>query len=1553
MECLGGHNCFLAGDVRVNEQLGLLTMHTIWMREHNRIADELERLNTRWDSETVFQVARQIVGAELQKITFQDYLPLLLGKGIELIPDFSYDANTDPGIPNAFTTAAFRFGHSQIRPQFDRLNQTFQPLSIGPLSLIDSFFQPNQYAASNGTDPILRGLLARQARRTDEFVNDVLTNHLFQTNASTHGMDLASLNIQRGRDHGLPPYMTWKRWAKRQCGVSSDFNSDLTMIRLLQTYGTLETVDLWVGGLAEKPLPGGVLGATFACIFAKTFSAIRNGDRFYYNNTDLSNATFTSRQRAAINNASLSRIICDNADNIREIQPNAFRGDQPREPCTLLPAVDLTAWMDPCYIRLSINPQMMNAAFISFSLQQNSSGSTPSATTMVFNVTIPQGQTSGCLPFLCPTKETVTNLMVSPKGNTLMGCSVQPNSKLPDNNGTGAIYIGNIRRIKQSSGLYRNLDKCEKRNSHTGLTYTCDSMAPNQLSKESLVNVQELAGELQGQSPQKTVPTPANKLFGKEISINDPTIPKHIQKLLQDQVFMQKLFLQKDDENDDDEDPDSMETVVGLLQSAIDQLKNMEESGRISEDQQMLEDGEMKDQNNPTDLEREQEEMESSRSRSGPGGAEANPPAMLASQLACTPPPTVDPCYIRLRINRQMMNATFRSFSVQRSPPSVTTMECTVTIPQGKRSGCLPFLCPTKEALTNLMVSPESNTLMGCSVRPNRKLPDNDNTAPEDQYIGNICRIRTISGLYRACDLDKCERWFSPTGLTYTCGSMGPDQLSKESLAVQELAGELQDQSPQKIQLKNMEEDSRSEDQQMLKDGEMKDQNNPTDLEREQEEMESSRSRSGPGGAEANPPAMLASQLACTPPPTVDPCYIRLRINRQMMNATFRSFSVQGSPPSVTTMECTVTIPQGKRSGCLPFLCPTKETVTNLMVSPESNTLMGCSVQPNRKLPDNDNMAPEDQYIGNISRIQIISGLYRACDLDKCERWFSFTGLTYTCGSMGPDQLSKESLVVQELAGEVQGQSPQKTQLKNIEENGDQQMLKDGEMKGQNNPTDLEREQEEMESSRSRSGPGGAEANPPAMLASQLACTPPPTVDPCYIRLRINRQMMNATFRSFSVQRSTPSVTTMECTVTIPQGKRSGCLPFLCPTKETLTNLMVSPESNTLMGCSVRPNRKLPDNDNTAPEDQYIGNICRIRTISGLYRACDLDKCERRNSRTGLTYTCGSMGPDHLSKESLVVQELAGELQGQSPQKTQLKNIEENGDQQMLKDGEMKDQNNPTDLEREQEEMESSRSRSGPGGAEANPPAMLASQLACTPPPTVDPCYIRLRINRQMMNATFRSFSVQRSTPSVTTMECTVTIPQGKRSGCLPFLCPTKETLTNLMVSPESNTLMGCSVRPNRKLPDNDNTAPEDQYIGNICRIRTSSGLYRACDLDKCERREKRNSRTGLTYTCGSTRPDQLSKESLVVQELAGELQGQPPQKIQLKNMEEDGRSEDQQMLKDGEMKGQNNATDLEREQEEMKSSESRSRPRPGGAQADPLSKLISQLQSAVDKLDG
>ena len=71
--------CFFAGDSRATEQPLLTLMHTLWMREHNRVARQLASLNPTWADETIFQEARRIVIAEIQHITYAEWLPNLLG----------------------------------------------------------------------------------------------------------------------------------------------------------------------------------------------------------------------------------------------------------------------------------------------------------------------------------------------------------------------------------------------------------------------------------------------------------------------------------------------------------------------------------------------------------------------------------------------------------------------------------------------------------------------------------------------------------------------------------------------------------------------------------------------------------------------------------------------------------------------------------------------------------------------------------------------------------------------------------------------------------------------------------------------------------------------------------------------------------------------------------------------------------------------------------------------------------------------------------------------------------------------------------------------------------------------------------------------------------------------------------------------------------------------------------------------------------------------------------------------------------------------------------
>ena len=345
--------CYVAGDIRVNEHLGLNIMHTIWLREHNRIVAELAKLNPTFGDEALYLLGRHLLGGMMQKIVFEDYLPEVLGAATVtklILGDYTrFVSRTDPRIPNAYATAAFRYGHSLIRPVFSRLGPGYRPISAGPLGLRESFFSPEQYNISQGTDPILRGLLTENARRSDEFLNPVLTNELF-ANEEDIGRDLGALNINRGRDHGLAPYPVWKEFCIRffkeefDIIVEPTFRSELTKLHLIRTYGSLDTVDLFPGGMAEAPFTLGgtesLVGPTFTCIFIINYRGLSRGDRFFYRGTD----AFTPEQQAEIAKTSLSRVICDNSDGITQIQANAFRvpsRDNPRVDCGRIPSINL------------------------------------------------------------------------------------------------------------------------------------------------------------------------------------------------------------------------------------------------------------------------------------------------------------------------------------------------------------------------------------------------------------------------------------------------------------------------------------------------------------------------------------------------------------------------------------------------------------------------------------------------------------------------------------------------------------------------------------------------------------------------------------------------------------------------------------------------------------------------------------------------------------------------------------------------------------------------------------------------------------------------------------------------------------------------------------------------------------------------------------------------------------------------------------------------------------------------------------------------------------
>ena len=193
-------NFFLAGDIRANENPALIAMHTLFVREHNRLADEISLLNPNFSDEKIYQIARRKVIAMLQVITYNEFLPTLFG-GNFLIKYKSYKRNKNPSIANIFSTAAYRFGHSTISPNLLRLDNRGNEIAAGHLNLKESFFRPDLINSETDIGYILKGVSSQVMQEIDTKVDSSLRNFLFGK-PGQGGMDLVAINIQRGRDHG-------------------------------------------------------------------------------------------------------------------------------------------------------------------------------------------------------------------------------------------------------------------------------------------------------------------------------------------------------------------------------------------------------------------------------------------------------------------------------------------------------------------------------------------------------------------------------------------------------------------------------------------------------------------------------------------------------------------------------------------------------------------------------------------------------------------------------------------------------------------------------------------------------------------------------------------------------------------------------------------------------------------------------------------------------------------------------------------------------------------------------------------------------------------------------------------------------------------------------------------------------------------------------------------------------------------------------------------------------------------------------------------------------
>jgi peroxidase len=320
---------FLAGDIRANENLLLTSMQTVFMREHNRLVDLIAVQQPALNAEAQYQLARKIVGAEVQAITYKEFLPALLGSAAPTVQGYSYSSSEEATITNSFAHAAFRFGHSALTSNVALANSAGVQTGTMTLGAISS--TPNTLTNNPSLmNDLLRGAAIQRSEEIDLKHVSAIRNVMFGPPGSG-GTDLAAIDIQRGRDHGLPDYNTLRdAYGLPKFTSFSQITSDTATRQALSSMygGDFNNIDPFVGGLAEDHVAGSSLGPFFQAIIKAQFERSRDGDRLFYRNNAAglyTNGVLNAQVASLVNlnTVSLASIIQMNT-GITGLQSNLF-----------------------------------------------------------------------------------------------------------------------------------------------------------------------------------------------------------------------------------------------------------------------------------------------------------------------------------------------------------------------------------------------------------------------------------------------------------------------------------------------------------------------------------------------------------------------------------------------------------------------------------------------------------------------------------------------------------------------------------------------------------------------------------------------------------------------------------------------------------------------------------------------------------------------------------------------------------------------------------------------------------------------------------------------------------------------------------------------------------------------------------------------------------------------------------------------------------------------------------------------------------------------------
>ncbi|XP_026731939.1 peroxidase-like isoform X1 [Trichoplusia ni] len=348
-KCLVGSStetCFNAGDARANTHPWMASMYAVWVREHNRVARGLANLNPGWNSDRLYHEARRIVVAELQHITYKSWLPTLTGRAFEELYesyDLGYNSDIDPTITNPFATAGFHFVNSLLDQDIQMIDDNN---NVTSQRLHHNYFKPEIVAKNGGLKQILKGMVNQNSQQLDLNYDDDLRHQWLGE------LDVLAIDVQRGRDHGLPGYTQYRALCGLPAVSSFQQMTDVipqeTVNKLSEVYEQPGDIDLVVGLMAETPVQNSLLGPTAICLIKEQLWRTKTGDRYFYSHQEEA-GKFTKRQLTELKRASLARIMCDNAP-FTQIQRDVFEPVSESNPlvsCEEIKRVNLEAWQDP------------------------------------------------------------------------------------------------------------------------------------------------------------------------------------------------------------------------------------------------------------------------------------------------------------------------------------------------------------------------------------------------------------------------------------------------------------------------------------------------------------------------------------------------------------------------------------------------------------------------------------------------------------------------------------------------------------------------------------------------------------------------------------------------------------------------------------------------------------------------------------------------------------------------------------------------------------------------------------------------------------------------------------------------------------------------------------------------------------------------------------------------------------------------------------------------------------------------------------------------------